>query len=174
MKTFLQRLVRPFLVVVCIGMAAMWLYAFVFASKEAVNKIGDSGWQQFAEARCAEARAERLELADMRRLDDAGPDALRQRADIVDRATDTLETAIDAIAGRTPLDDKGRAIVPLWIADYRTYIEDRREYADDLRRGVNDPFAETQVDGIPLSEKISTFANDNLMKSCAAPIDLSV
>ena len=172
--SLIQRIVKPILVVVCLGIAAMWIYGFFFASKESINRIGDRSWQQFAESRCAEAELERLELADLRRVNDVGPEALNERATIVDKATDTLERAIDDIAERAIADDKGRAIVPLWLRDYRTYLQDRREYADDLRAGVNDPFAETKVDGIPISEKLSTFAADNLMKSCAAPIDLSV
>ena len=172
--TFTRRVLRAFLLLVCLGIAGMWVYAFGFASKESVNRIGDAEWQQYAESRCDVAKRERIALADMRKVNEVGPDALRERADIVDKATDTIERAVDDIAGRPIADDKGRAIVPLWLADYRTYIEDRRQYADDLRAGVNEPFAETKVDGIPISEKISTFAADNLMRSCTAPIDLSV
>lgn len=170
----IRRLTKPFLVIVCTGIAAMWVYAFGFASKESINRIGDEKWQQYAEARCAVAKRERIKLADMRKVNEVGPDALRERAEIVDKATDTLQRAIDDISARTIADEKGRAIVPLWLADYRTYIADRRTYADDLRAGINEPFAETKVEGIPISEKISTFAADNLMKSCGAPIDLSV
>lgn len=170
----LQRTVRPILLVVCVGIAAMWVYAFGFASKESVNRIGDTSWQEYAEARCATAKEERLALADMRKVNEVGPEALRERAVIVDKATDTLERAVDDIAARSVADEKGRAIVPLWLADYRTYIADRRSYAEDLRAGINEPFSETKVEGIPISEKISTFAADNLMKSCGAPIDLSV
>ena len=169
-----QKLVKAFLVVVCAGIALMWVYAFFFASKESVNKIGDREWQEFAESKCAVAEEERIALADLRKVNEAGPDALHERAAIVDKATDTIERAIDAIAGRPVADAKGRALVPLWIADYRTYITDRREYADNLRAGINEPFAESQVDGIPISEKLSTFAADNRMRSCTAPIDLSV
>lgn len=170
----MKRLGKPLLIVVCIGIAAMWVYALFFASKEAVNKIGDREWQEFAERACARAEQERQQLADLRRVDSAGPDALSERADIVDKATDTIERAIEAIAGRPVTDAKGRALVPLWMTDYRTYIEDRRAYAKDLRKGINRPFAETQVEGIPISEKLSTFAADNLMHSCVAPVDLSV
>lgn len=152
----------------------MWLYAFVFASREAVNKIGDSGWQQRAESLCAAALLKRLELADFRLIEDSGPDALRQRADIIDKATDTLEEMVTSIASVPPTDAKGLALVPQWIADYKTYVQDRRDYADVLRSGVNEPFSETMVDGLPLSEKISTFAADNRAPSCKAPIDLSV
>jgi hypothetical protein len=170
----IQRLVKPALLIVCLGIAAMWVYAFGFASKESVNRIGDTAWQQYAESRCAVAKKERIALADMRKVNEVGPEALRERATIVDKATDTLERVVDDISAQPIADEKGRAIVPLWLADYRTYIADRRSYADDLRAGINEPFAETKVEGIPISEKISTFAADNLMKSCGAPIDLSV
>ena len=62
--------------------------------------------------------------------------------------------------------------MPLWEADYRTYIEDRRRFADVLRGGDNVPFTETAVDGIPLSDKLEVFASDNEMPACAPPHDL--
>jgi hypothetical protein len=74
----------------------------------------------------------------------------------------------------TPSDAKGQELIPLWIADYRSYISDRRAYAEDLRLGTNVPFGESIVMGIPLSEKISTFAADNAMTSCKPPMDLSI
>jgi hypothetical protein len=43
-----------------------------------------------------------------------------------------------------------------------------------LRAGINDAFAETMIDGLPLSEKLATFAADNYMVSCKPPRDLSV
>ena len=169
-----RQVVRGGLVVICLLLAVMWVYAFVFASRESVNLIGDRAWQEYAEERCMQARLERAELADFRRLEDVGPGALAARADLVDKATQTLEDAIDDIAAQPVVDEKGQAIVPLWLADYRTYIQDRRDYADMLRTGKNEPFAETRVDGIPLSEKVSTFATANRMPACQAPVDLSV
>ena len=160
--------------VVCAAIAAMWVYAFIFASKEAVNKIGDQAWTQRADARCLIAKNERLALADYRLIDEVGPDALVGRAALVDRATDTLERMLIDIRTTMPSDEKGQALIPLWLADYDTYIADRRAYAERLRSGDNSPFAETTTEGLPLSEKIATFAGDNLMKNCAPPIDLSV
>ncbi|MFM7410035.1 MAG: hypothetical protein ACKO3L_04445, partial [Actinomycetota bacterium] len=118
--TAVRRLVTPFLIVVCVGIAAMWVYAFGFASKESVNRIGDPQWQQYAESRCASAKEERIALADMRKVNEVGPEALRERAIIVDKATDTLQRAIDDISAQPIADAKGQAIVPLWLADYRT------------------------------------------------------
>ena len=157
-----------------IGLIAMWIYAFGFASKESVNKIEDQAWADRAEGICNQAESERLALADLRQISDAGINALTERAAIIDKATDTLENAINAISTVGPTDAKGKAIVPLWISDYRQLIVDRREYADQLRSGENVPFSETMIEGLPISEKISTFAADNRMSSCKVPMDLSI
>ena len=156
------------------GLVAMWIYAFGFASKESVNKIDDQVWTQRAEDICKQAMTERLALADLRQISDAGVNALSDRADLVDKATDTLEGAIASISEVSPTDAKGKAIVPLWIADYKQLIKDRRDYAAILRTGVNEPFSESMFEGLPISEKISTFAADNRMTSCKVPMDLSI
>ena len=156
------------------GLVAMWIYAFGFASKESVNKIDDQVWTQRAEDICKQAMTERLALADLSQISDAGVNALSDRADLVDKATDTLEGAIASISEVSPTDAKGKAIVPLWIADYKTLIQDRRDYANQLRTGVNASFSESMFEGLPISEKISTFAADNRMTSCKVPMDLSI
>ena len=85
-----------------------------------------------------------------------------------------LAEMVSRLAASTPTDAKGAELVPLWIIDYRTYIADRSAYSQMLRTGINDAFAETMIDGLPLSEKIATFAADNYMVSCKPPRDLSV
>jgi hypothetical protein len=157
-----------------VGLLAMWIYAFGFASKESVNKIDDQAWADRAEGICNQAETQRLALADLRQISDAGVNALTDRAEIIDKATDTLERAINVISEIEPTDAKGKAIVPLWISDYRKLIVDRRDYANQLRNGENVPFSETMIEGLPISEKISTFAADNRMNSCKVPMDLSI
>jgi len=152
----------------------MWIYAFGFASKESVNKIGDQKWTARAEEICKKAEEQRLALVDLRQISDAGVNALTERAAIIDEATDTLDNAVKEISAISPIDEKGKAIVPLWIADYKTLIQDRRDYANQLRNGVNASFSESMFEGLPISEKISTFAADNRMTSCKVPIDLSI
>jgi hypothetical protein len=152
----------------------MWIYAFGFASKESVNKIEDQTWTARAEEICNQAEAKRLALVDFRQISDVGTNALFDRAALIDKATDTLDDALDEISKVGPTDAKGKAIVPLWIADYRILIQDRRDYANHLRTGVNVSFSESMVEGLPISEKISTFAADNRMSSCKVPMDLSI
>ncbi len=162
----------PLLVIIA-GFVVFWVWALFFASKEAANKIDDRAWAERAEVICAAADAERVELTDLREIDPDDPVALAERADIVDRATDIVEGMLDDVVAEAPTDDKGAAIVPRWEADYRIYIQNRRDFTARLRNGENKPFTETAVDGIPISEKLEQFAGDNDMPSCAPPQDLA-
>lgn len=165
---------RAVIAVVMSAILAMWVYGLFFASKETVNSVNDSDWKRKSEAICSSAKEERIKLVDFSLVKDSGPDALSKRADIVDKATATLVSMIEQIADLPVANAKGAAIVPMWLADYRIYIADRYDYTALLRSGVNQPFAETIADGLPLSEKLATFAADNQLKSCKPPIDLSV
>ena len=150
-----------------------WTWALFFASKEAVNRIDDRAWAERAEQICRSAEEQRLQLADFRLITDGGPELIRERAQIVERSTDIIVQMLDDVVAVQPSDRKGRQIVPLWEADYRTYIQDRYRYADQLRAsGENLAFYET-ADGIPISERIETFAGDNEMPACAPPRDLT-
>ena len=103
------------------------------------------------------------------------PAALKKKADIVEVATDSLERAIDAIAADSPSDEKGKALVPQWLADYRVYLKDRRVFIAALRTATTRPyFAESEVEGVPISERIGKFARENDMETCQPPLDLSV
>lgn len=169
------RLTRILLTLVVLAIAGMWVYAFGFAPRESINRIGDDAWKARSEARCLVAENERFALQDLTAMDPDDPAALRRKADLVEVATDSLERAIDDIEADIPLDDKGRAIVPQWIADYRVYLEDRRDFIVALRGADRRPyFAETEVGGVPVSERINKFARENDMRTCQAPFDLSV
>ena len=171
----MQRLARVVLTVICVLIAAMWVYALGFASRESMNKIGDDAWKARAEAHCQIAENERFALEDLTEMDPDDPAALRKKADIVEKATDSLERAIDRIEADPPSDDKGRDLVPEWIAEYRVYLQNRREFIAALRTAERRPyFSEKEVEGVPVSERLGKFARENDMKSCQPPFDLSV
>lgn len=153
---------------------SFWTWALFFASKEAINRIDDRAWADRAELICQDAKGSLVELADSRVIRDAGPELIVERAAIVDAATDILERMVGDVVAATPSDQKGREIVPLWEADYRIYLQDRRNFADQLRASrENLAFYESVGEGIPLSERIETFAGDNDMPACAPPRDLT-
>jgi hypothetical protein len=140
-----------------------WVWALLFASKEAINKIEDTAWAANAETVCVEYDLQ------LQALEDEASADLVVRADLVDRSTDLLGQMLDEIVALPPTDEKGQAIVPDWEADYRILLEDRYRYADQLRAGENVPFTETAVNGVPITERIEKFALDNEMPTCAPP-----
>ena len=80
------------------------------------------------------------------RLDEGGAELIRQRADIVDEATDTLERMLNSLEALPLTGEKGQAIIPLWIDEYRTYLGDRRNYAAQLREsGENLPSTKPRI-----------------------------
>lgn len=168
----LNTLKRMGLGVVIALMAAMWVYAFFLSPRESINRVADRTWSSRAQEICLTARIQLAELADTRRIQST--DDLLIRAELVEQATEILDQMVKDVFEQLPSDEKGLAISDLWRADYLTYLDDRRAYIELLRQGKNEPFAETRVDGIPLSEKLGTFARANDMDSCAPPSDLSV
>ncbi|MFV0309313.1 MAG: hypothetical protein ACK5OX_16395 [Desertimonas sp.] len=151
---------------------AFWTWALFFASKESINRIEDRAWAERAEGICVAARDEREALADFREMERGNDAMLSERAGLIDQATDIVEDALDEIVAVEPADDKGQEIVPQWEADYRRYIADRRSYTQTLRAGEDTAFSQTAVDGIPITERIERFANDNDMPTCAPPTDI--
>lgn len=154
------------------ALAVMWVYAFFLSPRESINRVADRQWSTRAEQVCFQARLDLAQLSDTRRI--ASKEDLLIRAQLVEQATTILDQMLNGVFATTPADPKGLAISGMWRDDYVTYLTDRREYIELLRSGQNPPFAETRVDGIPLSEKLGTFARANDMDSCAPPIDLSV
>jgi hypothetical protein len=159
---------------VSLSIAGLWVYALFFASKEAVSGLDDRAWTERAELICDDANDQRAALLDKRRIDDAGPDALSERAAIIDRATDIVEKMLDDVVSETPTGPADASLVARWEGFYRQLIEDRRAYGDVLRAGNNEPFRETAEDGAPISEWINDFTIVNQMTACSAPLDLSI
>lgn len=159
--------ITPFKILFPIGailFVAFWVWALFFASKASVNRIEDRAWAERAETICAPVKAE------LKRLETLADPDIEVRADLVDQSTDLLSQMLDDIMVIPPTDEKGQSIVPDWISDYRTLLQDRYNYAERLRAGNNVPFTESAVRNVPITERIEKFAIDNQILSCAPPI----
>ncbi|MDA2945114.1 MAG: hypothetical protein O2925_03525 [Actinomycetota bacterium] len=169
-----RRLARSAVGAFLVGMIVLWTYVLFLSPREGVNRFEDRQWAERAESICADYADDRSLLADYRRLDSGGSELIRERADIIDRATDIVDAMVDELEADLPADAKGQAIVPMWIDEYRIYIDDRRRYTDELRTtGENLPFYETMSE-VPISERLATFAADNEMATCSPPLDLGM
>ncbi len=63
-------------------------------------------------------------------------------------------------------------LLDAWLADWDTYLGDRRAYAAVLAGGSDPPFTVTARDGEGVTGYIDTFAEVNAMPSCATPGDV--
>jgi hypothetical protein len=174
-----RRRVRPLTIalgVVLAGLVVMWVYAFVFASKDYLLAIDDDAWVEQADTVCAryEARIDALPPAEDFAKIEPLAEALRQRADVLDDANALVAGQIEALrALPAPNNAEGAELVDLWLADWVTYLADRQHHGAEWRAGVDDPFTVTADDGgAPVTEAMDDFAKNNRMPACMVPGDV--
>jgi hypothetical protein len=170
-----RRGIRILLVGVVLALAAMWVYVLFIAQHRSPNRLSDQTWSARAEAVCAGVTARLDALPPASSFADITPreDALRQRADVGQQATDLLRDQVRrlrALAAPTGADDP--VLVAAWLADWDTYLTDRQEHVEDWRAGNDHPFAETETEGGgPISDRMDELAKTNGMTSCVVPQD---
>lgn len=167
---------RALVVAVVASFIGIWGYVmyltFFEGRAEPRDRLDDTRFAAAAEETCAEFRADfdRLPLAS-----EVGTP--EERADLLDQATDGLEVMVTRLEGLVPPSEQDEATaVDRWLADYRTYIQDRREYAAAQRDPASDrydkPFTVTDRGGFQIDVIIDDFARINRMESCEAPNDV--
>lgn len=160
---------------ICLGIAVFWVWALFFPpTKQSVAKVDDVAWTVRAAAICDQANLERDKLIDLRRIDTVDGDALAERANIIDKATAIVQTMLDDVTAQIPTGPKDANLMNTWKKIYQGWINERIDYTAVLRTGENAPFAESMLEGGPVSDYINDFAIANRMKSCSAPMDLAV
>jgi len=152
-----------------LALILFWIWILSGApKKQNPDRLHDRAWVARSEATCA---------ASMRRVDALPPaqatkDA-KARAEVVERADDELATMLDKLTADRPDDASDRELVGKWLADWRRYLGNRRDYAAALRKN---PKARLFVDekfNDSIETVVSTFAQVNDMDSCATPTDVS-
>jgi hypothetical protein len=160
---------RVVIVAVLLALALMWIYALSGAAKEdPPDQLDDPSFPEAAEARCADAVAVIDDLPPAQ--DVATPE---ERAPIVATATDGLDAMVDDLeAEAESLEGRDAEITAEWIADWRTYLEDRRDHEAELEGGSTEPFEVTPRGNRQITVTMDNFATVNDMESCATPLDL--
>lgn len=170
-----RRWVKVLLGVICAGIAAMWVYAFVFAEKDGVYRVKNDQWRSSAQQICKSAQAERVALADTSEgyIANPTPEQMRERADIVDHATDILERMLNDVVALPLTTEHDRHAVDVWQGFFRILLDDRRAYTARLRAGDLVPYRESVVEGGPVTNVITDFTSGNNVKDCAPPGELN-
>lgn len=153
------------------GSFGVWAYRYSgYADRPPPDLLDDPSFATYAEEVCSQAM---LEL-------DAVPNALEaadevERAGQIRQATDALSTMVTTLeavpaTGRTAHDQE---IIGGWLHDWRTYVNDRYHYADELE---NDPMARFLLSADDTTERpdrrITRMADTNAMPACGTPGDV--
>lgn len=157
------------LAVIAVGaMVVMWLYIFSGAARrEPPDSLDGDRFPAQAEALCATA----VDTVDALPAADAAATAT-ERADVIDEADAVFAAMLDELEAIEVDSDHDRELIDLWLADWRTFLGDREEFADALR---TDPDAELLVTaraGRQITLTVDRFATVNDMESCVTPLDV--
>lgn len=172
-----RRQLRPTVVLLLIALAAlaaMWIYIFFFADTNNPNRLPDRAWAKQAETICKGYAGQIDKLPDATTFANIKPkaEAMRQRAVVGQQVTDLLTSMVAAVRAAPSTDAVTAAAVNRWLADYDTYLGDRHRQLGYWAAGEDPSFAETAVDGKPISLGMNDFAEANDMASCDVPQDL--
>lgn len=95
-----------------------------------------------------------------------------ERADMVDEENRLLGAMVDDLAAlERPAGEQGEWVA-LWLDDWRLHIDDRQDWADDLRAGDDHLFVESDRAGEQVSKVVDNFAEVNDMESCVTTGDV--
>ncbi|HET6665023.1 MAG TPA: hypothetical protein VFG94_12225 [Acidimicrobiales bacterium] len=169
-----SRLGRAVALVVICALVSMWGYVLYLAfgpgRQPPIDRLDDPAFAEAAEERCATALEEvgRLPVA-------SASHTAAERADVLARANGVYAAMLDDLEDLETLAPAGdqRQRAGEWLADWRTYLGDRQNYATALR---TDPDARLLVSAKPgkgqqITGWIDEFANANRMPSCVSPTD---
>jgi hypothetical protein len=169
-----SRVGRAAVVVVVCALVAMWGYVLYLAfgpgRQPPIDRLDDPAFAAAAEERCGQA------LDDIERLPVASVShTATERAEVLGRANAVYATMLDDLDGLSSLAPAGdqRRRADEWLADWRTYLGDRRDYAAALRTnpGARLLVSEKPGEGRQITGWIDEFAKANRMPSCVTPTD---
>jgi hypothetical protein len=157
-----------------VALVAMWIYIYFFADTTNPNRLPDQAWAKQAETICTgyADQIDALPKAPTFAAIKPKSEALRQRAVVGQEVTDLLTHMVADLRASPSADPVTHDAAARWLADYDTYLGDRHQQLDRWAAGEDPPFAETAVNGKPISLGMDDFADANRMDACQVPQDL--
>lgn len=150
-------------------MVGFWAWIFAGGPRSTnPDRLDDRAFVERSEARCQQLRDDLDELPNAATITDP-----TERAEVLDDANVLVTGLVDDLEADAPTEGDDAKSVRGWIADWRTYVDDREAYADELR---TDPDARFVVSESPLGDgvdkTIEIFVQVNDMRACATPGDV--
>lgn len=160
---------RVLAVVAMLSIALFWAWVFSGAPAKAnPDYLTDRDYATALEARCQQLRDDLGELPQAPELPDR-----QERAAVLVQANELVAGFIDDVAADAPTSGNAGTAMEGWLDDWRTYLQNREDYAVRLQQGEGDRF---YVDESPLGDTvdrtIEVFADINKIPACATPGDV--
>lgn len=153
------------------GMVAMWVYVLYLAigpgRQDPPDTLDDPVFPVAAQMRCEQT------LDVVARLPRASADqTASERAAVIDQANQAFGEMLLDLELMVPSGEDGQ-IVEEWLADWRTYLDDREAYAEALHDDPDSRLLVSPKQGQHITEYIDAFAADNHMPACSTPLDVA-
>lgn len=158
------------LAVVAASTTLLWAGAIVYgaiAQPKPAGWLEDRSFPAAAEPICADA------LADVEQYPPAHESPTPEaRADVIRDTTARLAAMLDDLDAVVPDGTEARWI-RMWLADWRTHLDDRLDFARRLdERGAGEEFFESVKSDTQISKSLDNYARLNEMPSCATSGDV--
>lgn len=150
-------------------MIIFWVWIFSGAPKKAnPDYLEDRAYAAKLEDRCQALRDDLAELPNAADLDSQAA-----RADVLDDANVLVAEFVDDLAAGAPKTGDAAISMKGWIADWRTYLGDREDYAERLRTEDNAQLLLSRSKlGDSVDKTIQVFTQVNDIPACDTPGDV--
>lgn len=147
----------------------LWGWALFFPpSTKAPGTLEDRTFPDAAEQVCSNAAAELAQLP--KAFQTTSP---TDRAAVITKTDVILSEMLNRLDALPRPADSGDALnIDEWLADWRTYVGDRENYAKALNADPQARFYVTEKERRQVSEPIDFFATFNKMYNCVTPDDI--
>ena len=158
---------------VLLVLAGFWAWIFMYqlqnkGEDDMPDRLDDMAWTAEADAICAVTNDRVAELPSAQSTPTA-----EARADIIVEATAEFDAMLVALDDIAPAGDNRDAVITAaWLDDYRTFLDDRLEFAAALRVDPGARFLVTEKYGSHITKPIDRFARVNEMEACMSPGDV--
>lgn len=161
---------RGLAIAAVVAMVIFWIWIFSGAPKrDNPDYLQDRAYAEALEDQCQGLRDQLAELPNA-----ADMTSQAARADVLDDANVLVGQFIDDVAAEAPKSGDAAVTMKGWLADWRTYLSDREDYADRLRTEDNAQMllSRSTIGTDSVDKTIQIFTQVNAIPACDTPGDV--